>query len=44
VCYSATKEGMDFVNRYSNLVSMLCPGLVPQTKVNELSQSAEAWI
>jgi predicted transcriptional regulator len=43
VIYSATEEGMNFVDRYSNLVSMLCPGLVPQTRVNELSRSAEAW-
>lgn len=44
VTYSATKEGMDFVDRYSNLVSMLCPGLVPQTRVSEPNRAAEVWI
>jgi len=44
VTYSATKEGVDFVDKYSNLVSMLCPGLVPQTRVSEPNRAAEAWI
>jgi predicted transcriptional regulator len=44
IVYNATREGLDFVNKYSELVSMLCPGMIPQTRVIEVSKGAQAWI
>jgi predicted transcriptional regulator len=42
VIYKATPAGFGFVNRYSELVSMLCPGSVPQTRLAELKVQG-AW-
>lgn len=44
VVYHTTEDGMKFVNKYSDLVSMLCPGMVPQTRVCDLSRQVEAWV
>lgn len=41
--YSTTREGLDFVSRYSNLVSMLCPGLVPRTRLNDFNRLGPDW-
>ena len=42
VVYRATAEGFGFVNKYTDLVSMLCPGTVPQTKVAGL-KAQDSW-
>lgn len=42
VVYSATRGGLDFVDAYSRLVSMLCPGLVPRARLDE-ARLIGAW-
>jgi len=44
VVYRATQDGLDFVNKYSELVSMLCPGTIPQTSLSEVGKGAQTWI
>jgi predicted transcriptional regulator len=43
VTYHATQEGLEFVNRYSSLVSMLRPGIVAPSRIDEIRPS-QAWI
>jgi predicted transcriptional regulator len=42
VIYRATEAGFGFVNKYSDLVSMLCPGTVVQTRLAEMVKAA-SW-
>jgi predicted transcriptional regulator len=41
--YKTTREGFGFITRYADLVSMLCPGTVPATRLNELVKAQDAW-
>ncbi|MDV3244918.1 MAG: winged helix-turn-helix domain-containing protein [Nitrososphaerales archaeon] len=44
VMYYPTQEGLQFVRRYGDLVSMLCPGMMPPTKLGDAFKGARAWI
>ncbi|MDV3294103.1 MAG: winged helix-turn-helix domain-containing protein [Nitrososphaerales archaeon] len=44
IMYYPTQGGMQFVRRYSDLLSMLCPGLVPPSKLKDAGRAMEAWI
>lgn len=43
IMYYSTRDGFDFVRKYSDLTSMLCPGMVPPTRINDPNRSAQAW-
>jgi predicted transcriptional regulator len=42
--YYPTQEGLDFVRKYSDLTSMLLPGMVPPTRISDAGRSAQTWI
>lgn len=44
VAYHSTREGLDFVRKYSDLISMLPPGMLPPTRINDVSRNVNAWI
>ncbi len=44
VTFRATPEGISFVNRYTDLISMLSPGTVAQTRLRDLTRVAAAWV
>ena len=44
VIYCSTGEGLDFVRKYSELVSMLCPGTIPRSRVLDADRSFQSWI
>ena len=43
VVYKTTQEGFGFIGKYAELVSMLCPGTVPATRLAELVKAQDAW-
>lgn len=44
VLYRPTQEGTRFVQKYADLTSTLCPGLVPLSKFSDPSKAVESWI
>jgi len=44
ITYYPTQEGIQFVRRYSDLVSMLLPGMLPVTRLSGPSRGIHAWI
>ncbi len=44
VKYHPTQDGLQFVRKYSELISMLCPELMPPIRLNEPNRGIEAWV